>query len=254
MRALPTALAALIAGMLGHPQARGQVVEINVKSFSSGFGGGVLGGTLGNATPDRTPTLLPPAPREYSLSCDLKDCPDPAKVLVRLLGAPPKSGLVLSDLSGAISWIRSASSEEIRKAAPSAHHALYSRGASACVRGAFDAARADTSLINQLFVSYYDPRNWWTDDSPHVTATIRFLDGYTIHLYSTAQQFYMIPWQIERSGLKHETYEPEIGRALAALAPPRFVDADRLAGAHVHQWLIDELFHRSFSTCFPPAK
>jgi hypothetical protein len=254
MRVLPTALAALIAGTLGHSQAHGQIVEISVKSFSSALRDGVLGGTLGGATPDRTPTLPPPAPTEYSLACDLKDCPDPAKMLVQLLDAPSKSGLVLSDLSGAISWVRSASSEDIRKTAPSAHHALYSRGASACVRDAFDAARADTSLINQLFVSYYDPRHWWTDDSPHVTATIRFLDGYTIHLHSTAQQFYMIPWQIEKSGLKHETYEPEIGRALAALAPPHFVDTDRLAGTHSHQWLIDELFHRSFNTCFPPAK
>jgi hypothetical protein len=127
-----------------------------------------------------------------------------------------------------------------------AHHALYSSYASPRVREAFESARTDPAEISRVLDDYYAPGHWWTDDYPHVSAVLDFPDGTTVRLSSSAQQEFMIPWTVSRSGIAYQTYEPKIGRALASLAPPNFRAGGRLAGASLRSWLVGEFFQIAF--------
>ncbi len=244
------ALVATAGQAVPHPS--GRTIEIHVKSSWEGLVGGLVGGVLG--PPIRgvpVPTPPPPDPTEYTVRCNGTECPETVQWLIRCLEAPPKAEFQPSDLAPLISWVQNAQPEDIQKANSGAYHALYSVYASRSVREAFDATRADSTLINKILADYYDPRVVWSDDSPHVSATIHLSDGSMVSLTSSANQAFMIPWSVSRRGSEYRTYEPDIGRVLAALAPPRFQQGDRLSGAHLKYWLVSEVFQIAFRKAGP---
>jgi len=69
-----------------------------------------------------------------------------------------------------------------------------------------------------------------SDDYPNVEIEITRTDGRMINVSSKAQPLFMLPWVISADGKKLETYNADIARAIASLAPKKFANKDRLAG------------------------
>ncbi len=74
---------------------------------------------------------------------------------------------------------------------------------------------------------------YWTDDYPNVCLTIFTKSGGTIRVNSSSQQPFMIPWTIENSEFSICTHNARLGRAIASLLPPGFVNRERLGGEGV---------------------
>ena len=82
----------------------------------------------------------------------------------------------------------------------------------------------------------------WTDDYPTVEVTVNTKNGSPIHLRSSSQQRFMIPWQIKRFDLSMSTYNAQLGLAIASLMPPGMLNRERLSG----QGLIERAFSSFF--------
>jgi hypothetical protein len=235
-----TGLAITLASRNVASQPAVQQIKVHVESSWQGLVIEMIGPSSGNVGLGR-PTPVP-NPREYEIVCDPTECPEPVALLLRCLAGPAKAEFTVDDLADVVSWIQTATPQDIRKENSGAHHSLYSVYASPRVREAFETARSDRVLITRLLTDYYAPGHWWTDDDPHVSATVILADGKTVRLSSSAQQLFMIPWNVTRSGSTYRTYEPNIGRALALLARPGFTQGARLAGTGLKSWLIGQLF------------
>jgi len=239
-----TGLAIILVSSNAASQPAVQQIKVQVKSSWQGLGSGMIGPSSGNVDLGR-PTPVPD-PREYEIVCDPSECPTPVALLLRRLADSPKAEFQVDDLADVVSWLQTATPQDIRKENSGAHHALYSVYASPRVREAFETARSDRVLVTRVLTDYYAPGHWWTDDYPHVSATVILADGKTVGLSSSAQQAFMIPWKVTRSGTTYQTYEPDIGRALALLAPPGFTQGARLAGTGLKSWLVGQLFQMAF--------
>jgi len=96
----------------------------------------------------------------------------------------------------------------------------------------FDVTRAHVDPtrkkadVRALIKSYY--LSGHTDDYPSVTVTVTLAGGRTLHAGSKAQQAFMIPWLVDGE----ETWEPGLGRAVAALLPAGAENKDRMSGKH----------------------
>lgn len=69
-----------------------------------------------------------------------------------------------------------------------------------------------------------------SDDYPAVSVELTLRSGDRITIASDAQQPFMLPWRITRHGQTTTTYDPDLGRAIAALLPEKFINRDRLTG------------------------
>ncbi len=241
--ALATGLAMALSTANAISQSASQQIRIHVASSWQGLS---VIETRPAGGDDSCPTPTPPDPAEYTVACDHAECSEAVALLLRGLKTAPKPQFHGSDLADLVSWLQTATPQDIRIANSGVHHALYSTYAAPRVREEFEAARADVELISRLLDEYYAPGHWWTDDYPHVSAVVGLADGTTVSLSSSAQQAFMIPWKVSRSGTTYQTYEPDIGRALASLAPTRFGQKDRLAGTHLRSWLVSEVFQIAF--------
>ena len=185
-------------------------------------------------------------PTAFDVTCTLPECPHGIRLLQRCLAASPKDRFQPDDLADVVSWLQTATPEEIQAVDGGVHHALYSAYALPRVRNEFEASRSDPALIRRVLTDYFSPGHRWTDDYPNVSATVILPDGETVTLSSRAQQAFMIPWTVTRSGRQYSTYEPNIGRALAALGPPRLLGRERLSGRGLKAWLVGEFFRMAF--------
>ncbi len=87
----------------------------------------------------------------------------------------------------------------------------------------------------------------WTDDYPTLEVTVNTKDGSPIHLRSSSQQRFMIPWEIKRAGFSLKTYDAQLGIAIASLMPPGMLNRTRLSGEGIIErafsvffWSVDE--------------
>jgi hypothetical protein len=241
-------LVAAVGSAHGSSPSDSQPVQVQVKSSWSGMRALPIADSNGRpVTPPR------PDSTEYILTCQVVDCPAAVRQLISIIDSPPKPQFQVSDLASVVSWLRFAGPAEITEANSSVGHALYSAYASPTVRAAFDALRNDPRELDRILVKYYDPSVVWTDDCPHVAATIRLANGSEIRLSSHDRREFMIPWTVTRNGSTYQTYEVGIGRMLAALAPPRFEETDRLAGTHLKYHLLSELFQIALAKGHPAS-
>jgi hypothetical protein len=98
----------------------------------------------------------------------------------------------------------------------------------------------DAALIKEVLDQHF--RSVTYDDYPDVTASIAFADGHTISLHSTAQTFFMVPWNVAHDGAEDDmSFNPGVGVALARLLPRGATNQGRLAGGGFAEWLAREL-------------
>jgi hypothetical protein len=225
-----------IACLLGNEAAAlpptEQRVEVRVRSSWDGLGPSVM-------------------PGGFDVVCRVSECPLGVRLLLRCLGAAPKEHFQTDDLADVVSWLQTATPQDIHSFNGGVYDALYSHYSLPRVRREFEATRTDPDFLRSLLSHYYSPTNRWTDDYPDVLATVVLPDGETVTLSSRAQQYFMIPWSVARSGRQYSTYEPNIGRALACLGPQQFVGRERLSGKGLRAWLLGELFNRAFQKVGP---
>ena len=86
----------------------------------------------------------------------------------------------------------------------------------------------DLHFIERLLPNLYGLR--WTDDNPLVEIEVINRNGSKLIASSEAQQLFMLPWELMRSGRKVKTCNANIARAVAALLPNDFVNRERLSG------------------------
>jgi hypothetical protein len=90
-----------------------------------------------------------------------------------------------------------------------------------------------SSFKDQKFIEKVLPRLFnfvASDDYPNVEIEITGTDGRVIKVSSKAQPLFMLPWVVSGDGKKLETYNADIARAVASLAPKKFANRERLAG------------------------
>ncbi len=85
--------------------------------------------------------------------------------------------------------------------------------------------------VRVLYASHH------TDDYPKCDVEIVLHGGAHLSAHSDAQQDYMIPWLV--AGRK--SFAPDIGRALAALLPARFLQRERLSGEQLAGHLASDI-------------
>jgi hypothetical protein len=93
---------------------------------------------------------------------------------------------------------------------------------------------SDPANLRELVQDLYAMRG--LDTGSRAEVTIKTRQGQVV-VSSDSEHAFMLPWTIRRGQLSYSTWNPEIGRALAALLPPSFVNRDRIAGEE----LVDEL-------------
>ena len=79
----------------------------------------------------------------------------------------------------------------------------------------------------------------WTDDYPAVEIDITLRDGAHVTLTSRAQTPLMLPWQVTRAKRDARSFDPRIGRAIAALLPAGFLNRERIGGDELAAQLAD---------------
>ena len=236
-------LVAALATAQSLPQDGGQAVHIYVTSDATHFVGGVPAGP--GATPRAPlPRLGPPDLPTFEVTCRSPDCPDAVSLLLRSVTAPPKPGLFSPDFAQVLAWLQSATPDELRGSldTPSERYLFDRLRSMKPTWNAFEAARKDPSYVSALLRDYY--KGVSDHDSPHVRAILHLPADRTIVLSSTAEHPFMIPWRIEENRSDQLSYEPDIGRALAALAPPHFTEEQRLSGARLRSDLLSLLLYR----------
>jgi hypothetical protein len=97
------------------------------------------------------------------------------------------------------------------------------------------AALADAAGVAAALASYY--ASSWTDDYPECELSILFDGGRRLSGRSKSQHDFMIPWQLANA----QSWSPRIGRGLAALLPPGFLQRERLLGDHLADTLAQEM-------------
>lgn len=72
----------------------------------------------------------------------------------------------------------------------------------------------------------------WTDDYPAHHFQLFFADGREVHIRTTCQQPFMLPFWITPPGANYRvpTYDPRLSLALANLLPEGYLEKDRLSG------------------------
>ena len=81
-----------------------------------------------------------------------------------------------------------------------------------------------------------------TDDYPHITVNVRFMDGSGFEIRSNSQHPFMIPWEFKSPSSLTKTYNGHISEALVALLPPGFTNRNALtSGERYADGLIAEL-------------
>ncbi len=104
----------------------------------------------------------------------------------------------------------------------------------------FISAFTDEKTLQQRLDSLY--RSFHTDDYPHITVNVRFVDGSGFEIRSNSQHPFMIPWELKRNAAVTKTYMGHISEALVALLPPGFTNRDALtSGDQYADGLIAEL-------------
>jgi hypothetical protein len=107
-------------------------------------------------------------------------------------------------------------------------------------RKLFISAFIDERTIQRRLNSVYG--SFHTDDYPHITVTLRFLDGSGVEIRSNSQHPFMVPWEVKRNGVVTKTYNAHISEALVGLLPVGFTNRDALtSGDQYADGLTEEL-------------
>jgi hypothetical protein len=219
-----------------------EAIQIRVMSRSDHFTGGVIGGFPARArTPQPTPL---PELTGFRIDCSAPDCPDAVRTLLDSLETSAKPRLDPSDFEAILSWLGSATSEELRNAlcTPWYKHLFDRLSSYRRTREAIDAGRRDRLSREQLLIDYY--RGVSDHGGAVVAVTLRLPGGRVVELSSSAEHSFMIPWRIREGRSEYDTYDPAIGQALAALAPPLFEERERLSGGRLRCDLLGLLLDR----------
>lgn len=96
-------------------------------------------------------------------------------------------------------------------------------------RALFAAACSDAARVAPLVPRLYGGARH-TDDYPSITLTVTTTQGDRIVLASQQQVPLMLPWQIERAGVKATTWDGSLARAIAGVMPEGFPNRERAAG------------------------
>jgi hypothetical protein len=145
--------------------------------------------------------------------------------LDRDLGQTPIASLSLTSLSVTPAWLRanapqalvdlSRADEEFRT-----HSASQTR----LFLSAFSNIQTAASALHEY---YYE--ELWTDDYPDVSVVVKYSDGTSTSVDSSAQQLYMMPWKEQiASGPTFATYNPDLGVAIGDLLPETAANRSRL--------------------------
>lgn len=100
----------------------------------------------------------------------------------------------------------------------------------------------DVDFMKRLLPLLY--RGGWTDDRPRVAVEVIEESGSKVVATSDAQQLFMLPWEVMRSGQKVETFNADIARAVAALIPRKFTNRERMAGEDLSRVLAEAVMRR----------
>jgi hypothetical protein len=128
------------------------------------------------------------------------------------------------------------SAEELRRAGERSANAIsIAAPKKAALRARLLEALADPARVLAAIQSHY--ARHWTDDYPSCDVELVEASGKRTAAHSDAQLEYMIPWKVGAAS----TWSLRIGRALAALLPPAFLQRERLSGARLADELADDL-------------
>jgi hypothetical protein len=101
----------------------------------------------------------------------------------------------------------------------------------------FNKAFTDSAVIAKALPSLFAFTRF--DDYPGVGVEVVFEDGSKLTAGSHSYYVFMLPWKI--SGIKTETYNADISRAVSALLPANSVNKERLAGDGLDDQLTDSV-------------
>ena len=229
---MKTVIAGLIATLFLNPSLAAETssVQIEVSSEWDGL-------SLSDPRPGRKAPI-----KAISIACDDAGCrwgenhPVPRSAVDSFLDqllAEPKE-LVLADLGITPERVDALTRSELEgiRRNPTITPKGYEK--------ALEQIRSDWGEIERIVRRYYDPHTVWTDDSPSIRGRARW-NGTEVNFMSSAQQKFMIPWNIAVKGRAPLTYNSSLSRALAALLPSGFVNLQRLRGDHLDDWLMREI-------------
>jgi hypothetical protein len=226
-------IAGLIAALFFSPSlgAETSSVQIEVSSEWDGL-------SLSDRLPGRDAPI-----KAISIACDDAGCrwgenrPVPKSAVDSFLAqllAEPKEELALADLGITPEKVDALTRSELEGVGrnPTITPKGYER--------ALEQIRGDWGEIEQIVRRYYDPHTVWTDDYPSIRGRASW-NGTEASFRSSAQQKFMIPWNVTVKGRAVVTYNAGLSRALGALLPSGFVNLQRLRGDHLDDWLMGEI-------------
>ncbi|HEX4301569.1 MAG TPA: hypothetical protein VHZ78_02160 [Rhizomicrobium sp.] len=205
---LPILLVALCANT-APPQASSGPVAIEI---DSDFGG------LDSSTHSHILILR----KDGHYEIDSKPVDDGAvAALVSAVEAPALPDIDLKNLGMDAAW------RDRHKDDPPDDRLKFSEGA-ANQQDLYRRAFADPGRMHAVMRAFY--QNYVTDTHPHVVVALTFADKSVVTADSMAQFQFMLPWTVTRDGASRETYNADIGRAVASFLPDKDANKGRAAG------------------------
>jgi hypothetical protein len=104
-------------------------------------------------------------------------------------------------------------------------------------RGAFMSSFRDLSWLENLTPLLLGVGH--TDDFPAIELTIQKSDGSKIIVASTRQNVFMVPFDITENGVKRQSYNAGLARAMVELMPAKFTNRERLGGDNLRAVVTD---------------
>jgi hypothetical protein len=205
-----TAIAFLIAIWLSVPLAQAlQVESITVDSAWGGLG-----------KPSHS-TLLIRREADHYLADGRVIRQVQVTALLDAIGQPTLPTPNAGNLGLTRQWLR----EHEDQAGDHANYIDYKAG-SKQQRELFISAFTDERTIQQRLNSIYG--SFHTDDYPHITINLKFVDGSSFEIRSNSQHPFMIPWELSRNAVVTATYNGHISEALVDLLPAGFTNRNAL--------------------------
>ncbi|MGC1648891.1 MAG: WG repeat-containing protein [Candidatus Sulfotelmatobacter sp.] len=223
MATLKTIVRVLLLVLLAGPISVAETQK-NVKAIEIRTGWGGLG------APQKNLVTIRRKDNEF-ISNGKSVSADKVQALVSALSAEPVTRPEMTNLGITTAWLKANLASQKPKAWAQATETTAKQ------QQMFNKEFTDVAVIAKALPSLFTYTKF--DDYPGTSVDVVFEDGSKLVAESHSYYVFMLPWKI--SGLKTDTYNAEISRAVSALLPADSVNKERLAGNGLAEQLTDSV-------------